>query len=150
MNVKYEKALKDCNTLITEIEKWISENTEKESLCLDSIYEGFLKFKKQIARVSQEALIRLVDRRVVDQLAELQIRIESLRKKAEREDRRKDQRNRNTDRHSEGTELFNPPDEVFIQSNPIQGIQSLQDGSNLMDIHSLDPPPLSQLTPLLF
>ena len=150
LNVKYEKALKDCNILITEIEKWILENTENESLCFDSIYEGFLKFKKRIARVSQEALIRLVDRKVVDQLAELQIRIESLRKRAEREDRRKDQRNRNTDRRSEGTELVNSPDEVFIQSHPIQGIQSLPDGSNLMDIHSLDPLPPSQLTPLLF
>ncbi len=120
-NIKHERALKECNSLINEVEKWISDTNENDSLCLDTIYEGFLKFKKRIARVSQEALIRLVDRKVVDQLAELQIRIESLRKRAEKQDRRKDQRIRNSDNLIEGTELTSSNDEVFTQSIPIQG-----------------------------
>ena len=61
LNLKHDKALKDCNNLIKEIEKWIHENSDVESLSLDSVYEIVMKFKKQIARVSQEALIRLVD-----------------------------------------------------------------------------------------
>ena len=141
-NIKHDRALKECNTLINDIEKWISDITENDSLCLDTIYEGFLKFKKRIARVSQEALIRLVDRKVVDQLAELQIRIESLRKRAEKQDRRKDQRIRNSDNLMEGTELTSSNDEVFTQSIPIQGIQSLSSGPNFMDDHSSDPPPV--------
>ena len=145
-NAKHDRALKECNILINEIENWIADNTENESLCLDTIYEGFLKFKKRIARVSQEALIRLVDRGVVDQLAELQIRIESLRKRAEKENRRKDQPIRKSDNLTESTELTSSNDEVFLHSNPIQGIQSLSGGPNFMDNHSSDPP-LSQLIP---
>ena len=67
-----------------EFEKWIIDNYERESLCLDSLYEGFMKFKKPIARVLQEALIRLVERQVVNHLAVLQIKIESLKKKREK------------------------------------------------------------------
>ena len=140
-NIKHERALKECNGLIIEVEKWISDTNENDSLCLDTIYEGFLKFKKRIARVSQEALIRLVDRKVVDQLAELQIRIESLRKRAEKQDRRKDQRIRSSDNLIESTELTSSNDEVFTHSIPIQGIQSLSGDPNLMDDHSSDPPP---------
>ena len=67
-----------------EFEKWIIDNYERESLCLDSLYEGFMKFKKPIARVLQEALIRLVERQIVNHLAVLQIKIESLKKKREK------------------------------------------------------------------
>ena len=68
-----------------DFEKWIIDNNERESLCLDSLYEGFMKFKKPIARVLQEALIRLVERQIVNHLAVLQIKIESLKKKELRE-----------------------------------------------------------------
>ena len=142
LDKKHEKALRDCNTLIKEIEKWIVENKENDILCIESIHEGSIKFKKRIARVSQEALIRLVDRKVVDHLAYLQIKIESLRKRAEREDKRRSHQSRGSSSINE--EIVGNTDEVFHEMDPIQGIQSLSGDSNIMDrpFTTVESPPL--------
>ena len=90
---KQEKALKDCEVLIKEADKWLEDMYAESRLDFDRIYEGAERFKRRIARTSQEALIRLIDRSVVDRLASIQISIEKLRKKAEREDKKQTQGN---------------------------------------------------------
>ena len=162
-NLKHDKAVKDCNVLIKDIEKWITELSQYDSPSLDLVYDGFMKFKKRIARTSQEALIRLVDRRIVDHLASLQIRIESIRKRAERRDRNKSHPNLVSTSDCEDNNVLRTtppienrdlpipslPDEVFHQPDPIQGIQSLPDDPNLIEPVYIDNPPLENETPLI-
>ena len=118
LNLKHNKAVKDCNVLIKDIEKWITELSQNDSPSLDLIYDGFMKFKKRIARTSQEALIRLVDRRLVDQLASLQIRIESIRKRAERRDRNKNHPDLASTSEREDNDILKTPPLLRIETVP--------------------------------
>ena len=93
ITAKQEKALKECESLIKEIDKWLLEVNAEPIINIDKIYEGAESFKKKVSRVSQEALIRLVDRTIVDKLASRQISVEKIRKKAEREERKQNQGN---------------------------------------------------------
>ena len=88
-NDKQDKALKESEALIKEIEKWLDDFKHIKPPDLDKTNEGAERFKRWIARVSQEALIRMVDCSIVDKLADSQIRVEKLRKRAERENRKK-------------------------------------------------------------
>ena len=117
-NVKQDKALKESEALIKEIEKWLDKFKHIKPPDLDKISEGAERFKRRIARISQEALIRMIDRSVIDRLADSQIRVEKLRKRAEREDRKI--RNLNPPRLSSTTE--SESEDVFrpnIQSTSI-------------------------------
>ena len=87
INDKYEKALKDCNQLIKDIDRWFIVISEEDNSDPDSIYNGIEVFKRRIARSSQEGLIRLVDKTILDQLASRQIKIETLRKRIDKEER---------------------------------------------------------------
>ena len=89
INDKYEKALKDCLALIKDIDKWFETSNESEDEDPDKLYEAIEIFKRRIARATQEGLIRLVDKTVLDQLASKQNRIESLRKRLDREERQR-------------------------------------------------------------
>ena len=51
----------------------MTDRSEEDSLDIDTVCEAFEKFKRRIATVSSEALMRLVDRSIVDQLTCLQI-----------------------------------------------------------------------------
>ena len=87
INEKYEKALKDCITLTKDINKWFETSDDDEDDNPDKLYEAIEIYKRRIARASQEGLIRLVDKTVLDQLASNQIRLETLRKRLDKEER---------------------------------------------------------------
>ena len=135
ITAKQEKALKECESLIKEIDKWLLEVNAEPVINIDKIYEGAESFKKKVSRVSQEALIRLVDRTIVDKLASRQISVEKIRKKAEREERKQNQGN-----------LLNPPPSLSSISDqddtfqPAQTSTSVnQDNNRQGELHNIIP-----------
>jgi len=141
-NSKHDKALKDCLNLIKEIESWLIDSYEDNILDVDIVNEAGEKFKRRIARVSQEALIRLVDRSIVDQLACLQIRLEQMRKRVKREERRQDKINSGRDNQTESPSHDRDSNVIFTTDlNPPSGITSLP----IPSFEELPPPPLSFL-----
>ena len=151
INEKYEKALKDCLALIKDIDKWFETSNESEDEDPDKLYEAIEIFKRRIARATQEGLIRLVDKTVLDQLASKQNRIESLRKRLDREERQ--QLNPSISAPTipivvnindefnpvrESTSSENPPDRSSNPNPPIIPIEP-----------EITPPPLILISPLI-
>ena len=137
-NSKHDKALKDCLNLIKEIESWLIDSYENNSLEVDIVNEVCEKYKRRIARVSQEALIRLVDRSIVGRLACLQIKLEQLRKRVEREERRQDKISTCRDNQTESPSNDRESNVIFATDlNPPTGITSLP----IPSFEELPPPP---------
>ena len=118
------------------------DSYEDNSLDVDIVNEVCEKYKRRIARVSQEALIRLVDRSIVDQLACLQIKLGQLRKQLEREERRQDKISTCRDNQTESPSHHRDSNVIFTTDvNPPSGITSLP----IPSFEELPPPPLSFL-----
>ena len=132
INDKYEKARNDCLSLLKDVDKWFECSSDEP----DKMYEDIEKFKRRIARASQEGLIRLVDKNILDQLASKQIRLESLRKRIDKEERQR----------------LNPSLSIPISSsaprndiefNPARESTSSEDPNPRIDLEpDNDPPPL--------
>ena len=137
INEKYEKALKDCLALTKDINKWFETSDDSEDDNPDKLYEAIEIYKRRIARASQEGLIRLVDKSVLDQLASNQIRLENLRKRLDKEDRQR----LNPSISASIIPLSTNADDEF---NPIRASTSSE---NPPDLPSNPIPPISTIEP---
>ena len=132
INEKYEKALKDCLTLTKDINKWFETSNDSED---DN--EAIEIYKRRIDRASQEGLIRLVDKTVLDQLASNQIRLENLRKRLDKEERQRLN-------PSISTSIIPISSNVDVEFNPIRASTSSE---NPLEIPSNPIPPISSIEP---
>ena len=85
--LQQEKAEKICKDLIKDVEIWIVAMKSPPPPELLTIVDGYECFKRHIQRASEEAILRRLSTQFTFQLSDLLVKLQALKKKAERRDR---------------------------------------------------------------
>ena len=82
-----ERAEKECRNVKIDADQWIILMNTSPPPELNIFMDGYERFKRRIQRASEEAIIRRVSSKLSYQLADLLVKLNLLKKKAERRDR---------------------------------------------------------------
>ena len=140
-NDRQIKVINDAARIKKEVESWIVSTKSDPPPSLDSIFENYQLYKRRVQRVNEEALVRRLDMSITFGLAELQLKLEGIRKLAIRRERKE----LNLDEPPSSHRLLSI-DEVFAQETVATEIlSSAIPGSDPYDHFSVDDSPSQSL-----